>query len=1106
MRNEGRVSLRAVLFSDVVGSTRLRVRAGDEAADRMRAAHDRITADAVRRAGGEVVKDLGDGVMAVFASMSAAIAAATELQQECDRWGRAAANESFELRIGISAGDVLPDAGDYHGIAVLEARRLEQIAAPSAIWTTATALGMTRAAENLETEAVGARALEGLPDDVEVVSVIWDPVPDVPAPLPDHFPPFAVRGWLPFAGRDHVLSTLHEAWRQAEDGNGPVVLLEGEPGVGKTRAATEFAAELDGWGVRVLGGRCDEQLPAPFRPIGEALRWYLRNRDEISPELLGNDAGEMARLAPGLGDSLPPPLDPADTDDVSARLRLIQAIESWLADGDDPRFGAGTLLVLDDLQWADPETVLTLRHLASAARSRLLIVCTFRDTDVGPNHPLTPTLADLRRLPNVSRIRLEGLDVHGVRELMTRTGGRRLDDGGLAFADDIRHRTAGNPFFVGELLRHFNEVGALVHDGDQWTSSRDLLERPVPASVREVVQRRLDRLPGSCLPILRTAAVIGHDFDAGLVADVLDLSVHEVVSGLEAASSAGLVDETEAERFAFAHAIVRESLYHDLSATRRAYMHRSTAEALERLHAGDLDAVAVELATHWTAADGPDAVPRSVDAAVAAAERALRQRAPDGAAAWFRRAAVAAAGDESLAAVRRSALVGEARARRMSGEPGYRDTALSAARESLDAGDAETTHAALTIYARFGYSVEQQADPLKLELLRAALERFDYEPVRRMELLGALAIELLLAGDMDARRELLVEIDELLPELPLDEQGAILAYGPMWNFSAYDRAALLHRTALLEAALVDHQMRHPDERPPEWVPEAKQFMVYLACFAGDRGMLDRALERLRDDVATTTDSMRIMWADVTEALVANLDGRFEDADIHTNRYIDAMQRAGAPEAMSWAGLGMFATGRERNSLEGLLEAFASFAEHSPPGGPANAGVAFMALATGDAGRASVLFERVAVDDIADDGTLAFTMPLLCEVAAAVGDDSRCRGLLHQLEHWRGIHLASGPVYCGAADRLAALLHDRLGDPVVADALFAEAVEQHEALRSPLWAARTHLDWASSLLIRGEVAAASTHLGAAGDLVSPGQLPAIEARLADLRQAAAAAID
>lgn len=1101
MGDDGRVSLAAVLFSDVVGSTELRVRAGDEAADRMRSAHDRITATAVDRHGGQIVKDLGDGVMAVFPAVASAIGAAQELHQQTDRWGRAEENEAFQLRVGISAGDLLADAGDHHGIAVLEARRLEEIAAPGAICTTSTALGLARASEDLTTKVIGPRRLKGLPGDVEVVSVVWDPIPDRPDALPAHLPPFAARGWLPFAGRERVLASLHDAWRRTEAGTGQVVLLEGEPGIGKTRATTEFAATLDGWGVRVLGGRCDEQLPAPFRPLGEALRWYLGHGGHAALDGLGSDSGELGRLVPGLVGALPTPLEPAAIDDVSARLRLVQAIESWVADGDDPRYGAGTLLVVDDLQWADPETVLALRHLAVAARSRLLVVCTFRDTDVGPNHPLTPTLADLRRLPNVERIRVLGLDIAGVRELITRTGGRRLDDGGVAFADHIRHRTSGNPFFVGELLRHFREVGALVHDGDQWTGAAQILEGGVPASVREVVGRRLDRLPGSCLPTLQTAAVIGHDFDAALVSDVLGISILEVASGLEAAAGAGLVEETEVERFAFSHALVRESLYHELSATRRAYMHRATAEAIERRHADDLDSVAIELATHWMAADGPDARPRSVDAAVVAAEQALRQRAPEGAAAWFRQAAAAAAGDGSLAAQRRSALVGEALARRMSGEPGYRDTALEAARESIDAGDAETTHAALTIYARFGYSVEQQADPLKLELLRAALERFDFEPVHRMELLGAVAVELLLAGDMDGRRDLLIEIDALLPQLSLGEQGAILAHGSMWNFSAYDRDALLHRTALLEAALTDHEQRHPDARPPEWVPEAKQFMVYLACFAGDRAMLDRAMQRLRDDVETTTDSMRVMWADVTEAMVANLDGRFDDADGHTGRYIDAMQRAGAPEAMSWAGLGMFATARERGALGGLLDAFASFAENSPPGGPANAGVAFMALATGDEERALALFDRVVVDDIADDGTIGFTMPLLCEVAAAVGDEGRCRELIERLDRWRGIHLTCGPVYAGAADRLSALLLDRVGEHAAADAHFAEAIDQHRAMGSYVWEARTRLDWASALLDREDRAEARLHLDAAGELVGESEPLEISSRLIALRAVA-----
>lgn len=161
----------------------------------------------------------------------------------------------------------------------------------------------------------------------------------------------------------------------------------------------------------------------------------------------------------------------------------------------------------------------------------------------------------------------------------------------------------------------------------------------------------------------------------------------------------------------------------------------------------------------------------------------------------------------------------------------------------------------------------------------------------------------------------------------------------------------------------------------------------------------------------------------------------------------------------------------------------------------------MALVTGDEERAKALFDAVNVPEIADDGTLGFTMPLLCEVAAAVGDEERCRELIERLDRWRGIHLSCGPVYGGAVDRLSAMLHDRVGDAAAADALFSTAVDQHRAMRSDLWEARTRLDWSQSLLRRGDPASARPHLDAVQVTVASADFPEIEARLDVLRESA-----
>ncbi len=194
----------------------------------------------------------------------------------------------------------------------------------------------------------------------------------------------------------------------------------------------------------------------------------------------------------------------------SERFRLFQSVELWLGVGgaDEPR-----LLVIDDLHWADKPTLLLLKQLIANRPSGVMILSTYRDTDVDRSHPLSAMLADFRRMDRVTRIAVDGLGADGVRELLTRTGGHDLDDAGLAFAEIVQRETSGNPFFVSEVLRHLTETGVLQHRDRRWTSDMRAEDAGIPEGIREVVGRRLGRLGEDVETILRAAAVIGYEFD-----------------------------------------------------------------------------------------------------------------------------------------------------------------------------------------------------------------------------------------------------------------------------------------------------------------------------------------------------------------------------------------------------------------------------------------------------------------------------------------------------------------------------------------------------------------------------------------------------------------
>ena len=234
--------------------------------------------------------------------------------------------------------------------------------------------------------------------------------------------------------------------------------------------------------------------------------------------------------------------------------------------------------MLDDLHWADGPTVALLRHvLTTPAPLRLLVVGTFRDADLGADHPLVDMLAALHREEHVERLALVGLGDADVLALLEALAGHELGDDDLALRDALLAETTGNPFFLVEILRHLAETGAIVQtDTGRWEASADLRSRGLPISVREVIMRRVDRLGPETRRALEFASVIGHDFALDLLAPVLDRDVDETLDVLEPAVAALLVTDIEPGHFSFAHALTGHALYDGLTPTRRAAPTRSS--------------------------------------------------------------------------------------------------------------------------------------------------------------------------------------------------------------------------------------------------------------------------------------------------------------------------------------------------------------------------------------------------------------------------------------------------------------------------------------------------------------------------------------------------
>ena len=515
---ESRIDTATVLFTDLVGSTALRSRIGEEAADDLRVKHDTLISDAIVVNRGLVVKHTGDGVMATFSAAVDAVAAAVAIQQAVDGHNRRSADERMEVRVGISVGDVTFDGDDCFGLPVIEAQRLEAAAEGGQILCAEIVRHLARGRGGHEFESVGELDLKGITEPVPAVAVGWEPVVQVAMPRETPLPAvLAAPAGFDLAGRRDELDSMIDAWKESAEGRRKVVLISGEPGIGKTRLATETALVARHQGALVIGGRCDEELALPYQPFAEALR-FQSELEDVPTAWLGPLAGELQRLVPDLGERVPGLALPMRDDAESERARLFESVTLWLR---TTAASVPVLLVLDDLHWADRPTLLLLRHLVhETPQDSLFIVGTYRSTDLDRAHPLATMLADLRRDGSVTRLALDGLTADGVAELLERSAGHDLDDAGVALANAVFAETGGNPFFVGEIVRHLVESRALVLRDGRWTSDLSLEEVGLPEGVREVVGRRISRLDEDTQKLLSVAAVIGAEFPLPVLAAV----------------------------------------------------------------------------------------------------------------------------------------------------------------------------------------------------------------------------------------------------------------------------------------------------------------------------------------------------------------------------------------------------------------------------------------------------------------------------------------------------------------------------------------------------------------------------------------------------------
>jgi class 3 adenylate cyclase/tetratricopeptide (TPR) repeat protein len=1047
-----------VLFTDLVGSTELRSQLGDRAAEALRREHDRLLTEAVERHGGRVVKGLGDGIMATFAGASEAVSAAVTIQQAIDRFSRSGkAPAPLAVRVGLSVGDVTVEDDDVHGIAVIEAARLCDAASGGEILGPEVLTWLTRGEGDHGFHPIGKRELKGLADPVPVVRVEWEPARASTIPMPQLLTDL---GRI-FVGRDAEVERLEELWKEAAAGERRIAVLAGEPGVGKTRLAGEFALRVHEQGGLVLAGRCDEDLGVPYQPFVEALRHVVDHAPpEDLPGRLGRYGGELTRLVPELTDrleGLPPPLR---SDAETERYRLFDAVAAWLAaaSAEDP-----VLLVLDDLQWATKPTLLLLRHVSRSPEPlRLLIVGTFRDSELPPGHPLPELLAELRRQDSVERLAVTGLDRAAVGQYVEAAAGHALDDEVRDLALAVHTETAGNPFFVGQVLRHLTETGGVALTDGRWTTTVAVGEIGIPEGVREVVARRLSRLSEATNQLLRLAAVAGPEFEVGVLAAAAGLTDDAVLDALEQALAARLLIDAPGPvpRNRFAHALVRAAVYDELPAARRAALHRRVGEAIETVHGRDLAEHLSALARHFTAS-GDQA--KAAGYWHGAGRRALARLAPDEAVACLAQALTGS--DEGQ---RLEVLIDLGDAQRQASDPEHRTTLLDAGREARRRGDsAALARAAIAISFAGSFSVLGDPDQERVSLLESALTALeDRDPATRARLLARLGLELIFSDDSARKVEMSREALSLARHHG-DPATLAEVINACW-VATWTATNLPERLAASEELIaLTEELGDPALRG--WA----LFRGAIAALeSGNVDATDTCLALL-ETLNTELRQPAVRWfTSLFQVPRLCAAGRLEEAERAAAASLAVGEALQRPEGEAFHAIHMVIIRFEQGRLPELESELRRMAEWFPLHFTYRAMLAVAYWEAGQEGRARTAFDEIAADGFANIPDFTANIRLMtsafcAEVCAHLGDRQRAKELHALLAPHAGQVVAQTVAALGSVSHYLGMLATTLGRYDEAEERFVAAAALHERMRAPGWLARTRLEWARMLLARRE---------------------------------------
>ncbi len=570
---------------------------------------------------GREVKALGDGFLVEFDSALDATECAIEMQRQLFDRNQTPGTRATEMRVGIHLGDVVHREGDIYGDAVNIASRIEPLAEASGICLSGPVHEQVGNKIPFQCSRLAHAFLKNIQTPIAVYSI------DLPWTDP------AAARLTPLTDRTSEFAILLEALRRAGEGEGEIVAIGGEAGIGKTRVSEETILRAEGLGFRVLRGqRFEEELNAPYSHWVQAARAFFF--DAPAPlvyKVCDQCQREAVGLVPELSDRLGVFPPAPELEAGPARLRFFEGLTRLFRNIAQE----GPLLIfLDDFQWADPDSVALLEYVGvRLPGQRILVLLTYRETEVDEKGALGKALFGLKRKNLLREISLKRFDVENARELVAAVLG-----GGPPPSDLVRpviERTGGNPLFVEEVCRSLVEDRSLTRTAQGWQAKPEA-KIQIPSTVKEVIRRRVDRIGPEAEIVLAVASVFGNEFEFGLLKELSEVDSEKLLLLLEAMLRARLLHETEVapgrSKFRFGDEQTRDVLYEGLSLVRRQRLHLKAGEVLEKALGEKSAQRASELAYHFQL--GNDSK-KSIDYYVQAGERARALFAQEEAVAAF---------------------------------------------------------------------------------------------------------------------------------------------------------------------------------------------------------------------------------------------------------------------------------------------------------------------------------------------------------------------------------------------------------------------------------------------------------------------------------------